>query len=161
MESLIIGIISSIVGGICVFLFQKLAAQKLESKGAFTGYWESKIFDKTGKVIKQDLFFMKHKGDLIQGDISRFIPENQVHREWKFSGRLCGHNFISVFWPSDKGVLSYGCWYLHQNDDFSFDGFYLRLDEEQANIIETVPLKLNKISDIQRINLLKKQAKYK
>lgn len=91
---------------------------------------------------------MHQNGSIVKGEIKRLEPSNQCHREWYFIGRLIGHNFFAIFWPTDQMVLSYGCWYVHQIDDSTFQGFYLKLDDADGGKIRTVPITVKKIDSM-------------
>ena len=146
LNEFMINLISGFIGAFLILVIQFLYKRFSEINSPFTGDWEDIIYDENGIVIKQDQIRIRQKGDVVYGNIKRFKPENQKHRRWKFSGRIHGKNFIAIFWPKDKSIPSFGCWYVHQHDDFLFKGHYLKLDEKKARKIKKVPV------DIKRIN---------
>lgn len=146
-DSFIIGALSSIAGALLVLAVQYAARRIQEHRSPFTGEWEDYIFDENGKVVKKDRISMRQRDDTVNGKIARIEPSSQNHRRWKFIGKIFGPNVFAIFWPVDKSIPSYGCWYVHQKDDFTFEGFYLKLDEGRDGKIHKVPIGLKRISN--------------
>lgn len=140
MEGLVIGIIASIVGGLAVLIIQKLIKIVREQSSSYTGKWEIHIYDKADNIIKRDLVNVFQVGDELYGNIERVFPAHQVHRRWNMKGRLRGKDFFALFWSIDPTIQSFGCWYVHQKDDFLFEGYYLKLDEKTK--LGVKPIKL-------------------
>jgi len=141
----LISVISSIVGAAFVFLAQFLYRFINERYAPFTGLWENHIYNEKGEIIKRDLIKVKQRGEILHGVISRFEPEDQIHRQWKMIGRIRGQDFFAIFWSIDPGVYSYGSWYVRQRGDYHFEGYYLKfVEEEEKYGIKPIRLDFNK-----------------
>ena len=138
-------IIASIVGGLLVLLIQYIFKEIKETRSDFTGNWENNILDEKQNVIKVDELRVQQNNDRLYGSIQRVEPSSQAYRKWFFEGRMIGNNFIAIFWPKDKTVISYGSWYVHQVGDSKFEGFYLKLNEKDGKI-DKIPLELTKVN---------------
>lgn len=143
MEIHFYAIITSIAGAVIWQGFLVLYRMSKEFRGDYTGTWVTEILDDTGQVVKVDRLKMKQYKDVLSGSIERKLPEAEHHRKWKFEGRLRGADFFAVFWSVDKSVMSYGCWYVHQQSDNVLNGYYLRL-AQQGTSVTTIPLRLTR-----------------
>ncbi len=103
----------------------------------------TEILDDAGQVVKVDRLKIKQYKDVLSGSIERKLPEAEHHRKWKFEGRLRGADFFAIFWSVDTSVMSYGCWYVHQQSDNVLNGYYLRL-AQQGTSVTTIPLRLTR-----------------
>jgi len=151
-----INLFSGLVGAILVFIAQFVYRRIRESGAPYTGTWHGSILDNEGKVTKQDIMEIKQTGLELSGTIRRIFPEDQRHRKWRFEGRLRGTSFFAVFWSLRSDVQSYGCWYLRQIHDDSFDGYYLSLQrtisENGDAIVEQVRPVHVKLKRVQSLN---------
>lgn len=130
MEIHVYAVITSIAGAIIWQAIIVLYRRVREFRGDYTGIWRTEILDDAGQVVKVDRLKVKQYNDVLSGSIERKIPENEAHRKWKFEGRLRGADFFAVFWSVDTSVMSYGCWYVHQQSDNVLNGYYLRLSQQ-------------------------------
>ncbi|MFH2066482.1 MAG: hypothetical protein ABIK15_14880 [Pseudomonadota bacterium] len=151
MYEMIIGVTASIVGGLAVILIQKIIQTVREQNNPYTGKWENHIFDEDGNIIKRDILNVYQIGDELYGDIERVFPPNQIHRRWKMTGRLKGKDFFAIFWATDPTISSYGSWYVHQKDDFLFEGYYLKFDEKKKYGIKPIRLNFVKCTHANRL----------
>jgi hypothetical protein len=138
-------ILAAIAGGIVILIAQWAYRKYQEKTGGYSGLWEHRIFDAAGQVVKRDRMVLKQRGDRVYGSIERTYPPTHVHRRWRMEGRLRGRDFFATFWSLDPTIPSYGCWYLHQANDESFSGYYLRLTEENHKDIAPIRLEIYRV----------------
>jgi hypothetical protein len=137
-------VIAAVVGGIIILIAQWIWHKIQESRGGYTGIWENQIFDENKNVVKRDRLDLRQTGEQAAGHIQRLFPENQRHRQWNLAGRIKGRDFFAIFWSLDPSVHSYGCWYIHQVDDDTFRGYYLRLSETDHDQITPIEISLHR-----------------
>jgi hypothetical protein len=140
------------VGGFLVFAIQKIFKYYQEKNAPFSGYWESQLYDESGKeIIKQDVFCLRQNGDFIEGEVKRFVPEDQNFKKWKLYGKKRDKNFFAIFWNRDKNIHSYGCWFLRVKDENSkiYEGYYLKYIENDIQK-EIKPIRMDFIKSKQR-----------
>jgi len=141
-----IGLPSSIIGGIAVKLGSMAWSNWHDSRADYSGKWEIKIFDKNGEVVKRDHLVLKQRNSSsVYGKINRIEPEEYQDRAWKFEGRLKGKSLIVNFWPTSKPTVSFGCWYMRQDDDNHFQGYYLTVHKKAVDHIKRVKLDMTRI----------------
>ena len=100
-----------------------------ERKSPYTGIWEDEIYV-NNCVIKKDIFYLKQKGNIITGTAKRTYPEDQKQRRYEIQGRLLGKDFVALFWATNQTALSYGCWFITQTNDTTFEGHYLKFAQK-------------------------------
>lgn len=98
----------------------------------YTGIWEDEIYvnNVNNDVVKKDIFYLKQKGNKITGTAKRIYPEDQNERRYEIQGRLLGKDFVALFWATNQTALSYGCWFITQIDDITFEGHYLKFSKK-------------------------------
>lgn len=127
MEAFLNNLIAGLVGAFLVFIVQWIFRVMVENRAPFSGTWYEQIYDDEGNVVKKDTHYIRQRGDTLTGKIQRTYPPEQTHRRYLFNGRIRGRNYFAIFWSTSPDILSYGCWYMRQIDDDSFDGYYLSL----------------------------------
>jgi hypothetical protein len=137
-------IIAAVAGGLIILAAQWIFERVRERKGGYTGIWEDQIFDDAGQIVKRDRHDLRQKGNEAFGYIERIFPDDQKHRKWHLYGRFRGSDFFAIFWATDPSVPSYGCWYVHQTDDDTFSGYYLRLSDTDHKQVATIPIRLQR-----------------
>lgn len=142
MNPWIVGIGSSLLGAVAVLVLKYVIQKILEFRGEYSGTWKDQIFDQDDQVIKRDKWFIRQRGDEIEGVIQRFFPEEQTHRRWDMSGKINGKEFIGMFWTINKSFTSRGCFYLYQEDDDLFRGHYLTLS--RSGDVEWIKVELTR-----------------
>ena len=122
-------IVSSIIGGISVLLFQQGLAYFQARRGFLTGEWEQLIFDIDGKVEKRDRITIHHAGDTFKGLVRRLEPIDQSYRSWHLLGRIEGNMIFCIYWSTNFRLNpgSYGTIQLHMINHWDFTGFYVKL----------------------------------
>jgi hypothetical protein len=137
-------VIAAVVGGIIILAIQMGWKKIQESRGGYTCIWENEILDEEGQIIKRDNVDLRQVGEEATGHIQRLFPDSQKHRNWNLSGRIKGRDFFAIFWSIDQSVHSYGCWYVHQVNDDTFKGYYLRLSENDHDKITPIEMSLHR-----------------
>ncbi|MCA9731676.1 MAG: hypothetical protein H6559_20495 [Lewinellaceae bacterium] len=128
LVNLIIGILGAIIYATGVYLVGRIR----ENRNPYTGKWESRIYDDSGRIVKKDIWNLRQKGKEFKGTVYRIEPKNQSHRFWNMKGRIIDRNFFAIFWSKDENIKSYGCWFMRQEDDFLLKGKYLSLQEDNG-----------------------------
>lgn len=141
-SNFILGTITGIVSAIIVALARFVFIRIYYHKSKYSGKWVDEIYDNNGNLIKSDICILKHhkRNNTLSGKIKRTYPTEQTHRHWKCSGVLNGEHIILTFWSSDI-IKSDGCVYATFSDDFVYEGYYLKSDN---NTVEKVRIKLYK-----------------
>jgi hypothetical protein len=150
IHELVIGIASSIFGAIAVLVVQTIYKKIEEFNGDYSGIWKDSIYDDSGNIVKSDNYEVRQKGETLRGTIERIYPSNQRHRRYKFEGRVRSGVFFAIFWSLDQTVPSNGCWYMRQTHDGRFEGFYLKLQENDANKIVPIRINMEQVSHARR-----------
>ncbi|WP_417910951.1 hypothetical protein [Candidatus Electronema sp. PJ] len=127
LEDLLLKVVAGVIGAGVMYLLQRVYGFLVENKAPYTGTWYSKISDGYGSIIKQDTWIIRQREDTLTGLIKRTFPVDQKHRQWKFSGKMRGHDFIGVFWAASNDIRSYGSYVLRQTGDDKFEGYYLSM----------------------------------
>ena len=150
MSGFWLGVVSSIFGAVVVLLAQYLYRRRNEKRSPYTGLWVNKIYDENDNVIKRDMVHLRQKNRQITGVIRRIYPLDQTHRQWILSGRMQGRNMFSIFWSDDQSIHSYGCYFIRQKNDFSFEGYYLKMSKTPPYKIESIRVDLEREPSKQR-----------
>lgn len=133
MDLKIVSVIIGIAGLAISIIFTaipKIYTYIKEKGSPYTGIWEDEIFsNKNDEPVKKDIFYLKQKGHLITGTGKRYYPIDQNDRRYKIQGILLGHDFVALFWATNKKAMCYGCWFITQINGSTFDGFYLRIEK--------------------------------
>ena len=137
---IITGIISSVIILICKWLYTNYIYY---TQSKYSGKWEDEIYNEEGEIIKRDEYILKHhkKNNTITGTIKRITPLTQKHRTWNCSGALSGEHLILSFWSNDV-IKSDGCIYAKLIDDFTYEGYYLKI---QNSDIVKVRIRMKKV----------------
>jgi hypothetical protein len=141
-NTIIFGILSSIIGGFILLVFQGYFTHLISLTNPFSGVWHNEILDDKGNVIKRDVIIMKHRRNEIFGKIRREYPADQKHRRYHFRGHVRGESMLAIFWSDDLGVNSYGSWHVEHTRDFLYEGYYLsKSSVENSKQIIAIPLR--------------------
>ena len=156
MNDFITGIITGIVGSLIaagiITLLLKIILSIKSTRSPFNGKWVQEIFKDSddaceGEFIKRDeLEVTANKNGhntMIKGIISRQFPLNEKNKKWKFKGSVIGENIFCIFWSIDRPIGSCGCWLQRHKSDNSYQGFYLKYENE-VNKICITPFKTTK-----------------
>jgi hypothetical protein len=144
MNNFLLGVITGVVSSILVAIGKSIYINSLfYMQSKYSGKWKDEIYDSEGNIVKQDEYNLKHhkRNNTITGTIIRVAPVEQIHRHWKCSGVLSGEHLILSFWSEDV-IKSDGCIYTVLKDDFIYEGFYLK--EEDNNKLSSIKIRLIK-----------------
>lgn len=152
MQSYIIGFIIGLLSGVAAsavwsFVHECIEDRRHYRKSPLTGEWEDEIwFEKDPFTIeKRDRFFLRHntKTNKIEGEIKRYYPSTQNHREWYCSGKVDQSFLLIYFWSKDLTQRSNGSIYAKlQSSDRSYQGYYL--EEHKDGTIDKTPIRIYK-----------------
>lgn len=121
-------LLSSLIGGVLLLIIQHVYAAVKEGIAPLTGVWEDEIYDENNVVVKRDQYHIRQNGTTLSGTFSRIYPEKEQYRVWNFSGKVIGEHMIAYYWPKDQTVVSHGIWYVALTSDFTYEGTYMRMD---------------------------------
>jgi hypothetical protein len=133
----------AVTGGVLVLILKVILQWFFENWSRWAGSWYDCIYDDEGKLEKRDVFRLRNfpGASTIRAGIRGDFPyEIRGHRRWKLMGKIVGHDFIAHFWSVQKGVSSYGVWFVHQEEDYLFRGQYLKWDDRSKPALRSVKL---------------------
>lgn len=142
INPILLGTITSILGGVLVLAVQYLWRWQEENKSQLTGEWENRILDGNGDAIKIDKMDVRQRGSYLNGAIRRIQPEESDYRKWLFKGYKRGESIIAIFWSEDETVKSYGAWHVRHVADGVYEGYYLSLSD--SSDVEAIKLRFVK-----------------
>ena len=140
----ILGVLTSLTATFIVWFCKKLLTL-VEEKSDFNGQRETCLYDLNNTIIKKDVTKVKHnkKTNWLHGKVGRAFPKNQAYRRWDMLGILAGDNIICLVW-SKQIITSFNCAFFHQIDDYFYEGYYLKFNND-SNQIEKYKITLSKI----------------
>jgi HAD superfamily phosphoserine phosphatase-like hydrolase len=145
IKGIVIALLAGIIASIVKYIF-------LYKQSKYTGQWKSEIYDEKGLIVKRDFYYLKHNKitKTLKGKGCRYIPSSQAHRRWKLNGILNGEHLIIAF-NADDGQKSDGCVYTKMKKDYVFEGNYLRIDNNNENVIKKIGIKITKNTKKEKI----------
>ena len=138
MNNFCMGIITGIISSTIILLAKIFYTNVIYyTHSKYSGKWIDEIYDENGNIVKKDEYTLKHhkRNNTITGTIKRVYPVEQTHRVWKCSGVLSGEHLILSFWSEDV-IKSDGCIYAILKEDFTYDGYYLKAEDPDINLIK-------------------------
>ncbi|MFH7245535.1 MAG: hypothetical protein ACHWZW_22090 [Spirulina sp.] len=159
-HDLAVNFLNNLAGAVFLLFVQFSVGRFREFKAPYSGLWEGCILDGDGQIIKRDDFFFKQQGSKVIGSIRRKYPNTQANRRWLFQGKIEGREMVAIFWRENRGIMSYGSWYVRQIEDDKFVGFYLNLacEEDAAmkfiDVLEPINVTLSK-KPVKRFDYIK------
>jgi len=149
---LVIGVIGSLIAAGIIKLVSNLVRTTKNKKSPYSGIWETEIFSEsdttcTAEAVKKEALDVIGKIEkniiIIKGHIKRDFPHSENKKRWDFRGSIIGETMICVFWSIDRPVGSCGCWVQRHKAGNTYQGFYLKYDN-QPHKIRMIPLKTSK-----------------
>jgi hypothetical protein len=129
MDTLLVGIIGSIIGGGALWMFQLAVTHFREDRGLLTGEWDQIIPAQKNQPEKHDLVNCRDNGSKLRGSIERINPAEQSFKKWQFQGQRRGSLLFMTFWTTNlkSNPGSYGTIQLHSIGENHWKGFYVKL----------------------------------
>jgi len=153
----IYGIVSSLFAAAIIFGVKKLYERSKVAGSAYSGYWQTDIYNEEGEVAKVDFMLLKHnrKTGEFTGKLKRTLPGHQTFNERICKGVFTKDVMLTVAW-SKINALSYGAGFLVMTSDFTYSGVYLKHDKSSGKIVsqKLVKTKLTSRDDIARAKKL-------
>ena len=108
------------------------------------------VYDADGKSIKKtDKIEVNRRLGLLHGKVTRITPAKEAGRRYRMVGYRRDETFFAIFWSTDPGVPSHGCWHASQKRQFPdlYEGYYLNLDRTTKFGIKPIRLDFVKKTD--------------